>query len=212
MTVPGGSGSRSRTHGPVCGSSLSAGNHVTMMNRAPPPRHELGASLDGQAQRSSLLTTGPEPACAHCLPPNLSLVLRPRESEPLVPTPAAPADGMPSPGPPPPAPHLDSSQRPLPHLPPGTRPSPQPRGLTSPTLPLEGQPPAGMALLPPPGVPTHRSPPQLHAHITHQDGREPGLFMLPPTPVHRPPDSPSHHVRWAGNLLTFSQASALTPV
>ena len=126
--------------------------------------------------------------------------------------PCCPCGRNAQPCPPPPAPHLDSSQRPLPHLPPGTRPSLQPRGLTSPTLPLEGQPPAGMALLPPPGVPTHRSPPQLHAHIIHQDGREPGLFMLPSAPAHRPPDSPSHHVRWAGNLLTFSQASALTPV
>lgn len=81
----------------ICGPRLSAGNHITVMDRIPTPRHELGASLDGQAQRSSPLTTGPEAACAYCLPPNSSLVLRPRESEPLVPTPAAPADGMPSP-------------------------------------------------------------------------------------------------------------------
>lgn len=91
VTVLGGSGSRSRAHGPVCGPSLSAGNHVTVMDRTPPPppRHELGASQGGQAQRSSPLTMGPEPARAHCLPPN-PLVLRPRESEPLMPTPASP--------------------------------------------------------------------------------------------------------------------------
>ena len=100
VTVLGGSGSCSRTHRPICGPSLSAGNHVTMMDRAPPPCHELGTSLGGQAHRSSLLTTGPEPARAHCLPLNSSLVLRPRESEPLMPTL------------PPPAPHPDSSQRP----------------------------------------------------------------------------------------------------
>ena len=175
MTVLGGSGSHSRTHRPICGPSLSARNHVTMMDRTPQPRHELGTSLSGQAHRSTLLITGPEPACAHCLPPNSSLVLRPRESEPLRPTPASPR-----------FPSRFFTVATLPHLPPGTSPSPQPWGLTSPPLPLEGQPPAGMARLPPPGVPTHRSLLSLVPTSPIRTARSPACPGRPP-PQHTDP-------------------------
>ena len=172
------------------------------MSRTPPPCHELGASLDGQAQRSSLLTMGPEPACARCLPPNLSLVLRPRESEPLVPTPAAPADGMPSPASPCSPSRLFTETT----SPPAAWDTPvsQPRGLTSPTLPLEGQPPAGMARLPPPGSPPTEAPLICMPTTSIRPAGSPACSCYPP-PQHTDPRIPC--LTTSAGLVTCSPSA-----
>lgn len=114
---------------------------------------------------------------------------------------------------PPPAPHPDSSQRPPPSPPPAAWDTPFSPALgphlTTPALGRSAPSRHGTASSS--RGPHPQEPPQPRAHITHQDSQEPGLSMSPPAPAYRPPDSPSHHVHWAGKLLTFSQASALTP-
>ena len=201
MTVLGGSGSHSRTHRPICGPSLSARNHVTMMDRTPQPRHELGTSLSGQAHRSTLLITGPEPACACSLP---APQLQPGAQTQGVRTPHA------HPCPPPiPIQILHSGHPPPPAA--WDKPFSPALGpyLTTPALGRSAPSRHGTASSS--RGPHPQEPPQPRAHITHQDSQEPGLSRSPPAPAHRPPDSPSHHVHWAGKLLTLSQASALTP-
>lgn len=158
VTVLGGSGSRSRAHGPVCGPSLSAGNHVTVMDRTPPrpPAMSWVPAKVARPRGAVRSPWGPNQHVLTACPPT------PWCSDPGSQNPSCPPL-------PPPAPHPDSSQRPPPGPPPAAWDTPFSPALgphlTTPALGRSAPSRHGTASSS--RGPHPQEPPQPRAHITH---------------------------------------------